>query len=134
MPRRRLADSPPPGNGFTTTHAEEETTMRTVFATLMALAFALSASAALADEFSRTQEPFVMGAQIYAQGSGAFAPSAGLPTREDFVGQPMGIPRLGSGAGVSSPWIIYHLKDPGRFKFELQTPSHEYDPKMHQGL
>lgn len=108
--------------------------MRRMFGALMALAFVLSASAALADEFS-VAEPFVKGAQIYAPGFQAFARSAALPTREDFVAEPLGNLRWpGVAAYPYRPWIVNRLKDPARFKFELQTPSCEFHAEMHAGV
>ena len=90
-----------------------------LFGALMTLALALSASAVFADEFSRTEEPFVKGAQIYADGFHAFAPRAALPTPGDFVAENLGYGVVSLTAPYR-PWIQYRLREPGRFNFELQ--------------
>jgi hypothetical protein len=116
----------------TQTQSKEETSMKKLLGILMALAWALSVPAAWADGFTQTAEPFARSAEIYAEGYQAFAPSAALPTPQDFVGETVG---LRPGAFLwNTPLIVYTLKDPGRFKLELQTTGHEYDAKMHQGL
>ncbi len=94
--------------------------MKKMLGALIALTFALSASAAFADGFTQTEEPFAKSAAIYADGFHAFASRAALPTREKFETVTLGPQHPSRGIGGSVPWITYQLKEPGRFTFELQ--------------
>ncbi len=93
--------------------------MKKILGVMMTLVFALSASAAFADGFTETEEPFVKGAAIYGDGYHAFAPPTALPTPGDFINENLG-PGVVSFIAPYRPWITYRLKEPGRFKFELQ--------------
>ena len=99
--------------------------MRKLLRALMSLGLVLSASAAFADEFSRTEEPFVKGAQIYADGFHAFAPRAALPTPGDFDTENLGY-GVRCATAAYCPWYQYSLKEPGRFKFELQRMDEDW--------
>lgn len=89
---------------------------RRMFGALMTLALVLPASAAFADGFTQTEEPFAKSAEIYADGFHAFAPPAALPTPGDFVTENLGRHTV----YPARSFTAYSLKDPGRFKFELQ--------------
>ncbi len=57
----------------------------------------------------------------------AFAPRAALPTREDFETIIIGDHYPGCGVACGDrPWIQYSLKEPGRFRFELQQMHGEW--------
>ncbi len=86
---------------------------------MVAAAGLLLAGPAFADGLTETAEPFAKSAAIYGEGFHAFAPRAALPTPEDFVTVNLG-PGLVSFTAAYRPWITYHLREPGRFKFELQ--------------
>ncbi len=95
-------------------------TMRKLARIWMVAAVALlMAGPAFADGFTETEEPFAKSAAIYAESFHAFAPRAALPTPEDFVTVNLG-PGVVSLTAAYRPWITYHLREPGRFKFELQ--------------
>ncbi len=48
----------------------------------------------------------------------AFAPSVGIPTRADFTTQSLGVHPVYP--APPRPWLVNTLKDPGRFRLELQ--------------
>ncbi len=89
--------------------------MRRMLGALIALTFALSASAAFADGFNQTEEPFAKSAAIYAERT-QFVPSSAVPTPSDFVTENLGPHTV----YPARSFAVHRLKDPGRFKFELQ--------------
>jgi hypothetical protein len=96
--------------------------MRTkILAALLTLASALWGAAAWADVYTEVAEPFARSAEIYTEGYQAFAPSGPLIGPEDLAAQIIIKEGMPWGAAYK-PVVIYRLKDPGRFHFELQTP------------